>query len=124
MPPRNSTDFLEFTENCTFLDRKLTSALNETVAGHKLVISGVGAPGRQGAKSNEYLDIPIFCTGSRTGSIGIQNDTLFLCKPFSPRSFRSEACATLKAIKGIQRFQEISDFKKLWTRPVYGAMSA
>jgi len=27
-------DFLELAENCTFLDRKLTSALNETVDGH------------------------------------------------------------------------------------------
>jgi hypothetical protein len=29
MPPRNSTDFLELAENCTFLDRKLISAFNE-----------------------------------------------------------------------------------------------
>jgi len=27
-------DFLELTENCSFLDRKLISALNETVDGH------------------------------------------------------------------------------------------
>jgi hypothetical protein len=27
-------DFLELAENCTFLDRKLTSALNKTVDGH------------------------------------------------------------------------------------------
>jgi len=27
-------DFLELAENCTFLDRKLTSAFNETVDGH------------------------------------------------------------------------------------------
>ena len=27
-------EFLELAENCTFLDRKLTSALNETVDGH------------------------------------------------------------------------------------------
>ena len=27
-------DFLELAENCTFLDRKLISALNETVDGH------------------------------------------------------------------------------------------
>ena len=27
-------DFLELAKNCTFLDRKLTSALNETVDGH------------------------------------------------------------------------------------------
>jgi hypothetical protein len=31
MPPRNATDFLELAENCTFLDRKLIRALNETV---------------------------------------------------------------------------------------------
>jgi hypothetical protein len=30
-------DFLELAENCTFLDRKLTSALKEAVDGHKLV---------------------------------------------------------------------------------------
>jgi hypothetical protein len=35
-------DFLELTENCTFLDRKLTSALNETVDGHELVYDGTG----------------------------------------------------------------------------------
>ncbi len=29
-------DFLELAENCTFLDRKLTSALNETVDGHEI----------------------------------------------------------------------------------------
>jgi hypothetical protein len=78
------------------------------------VILGAEAPGRQGAKSQEYLDIPIFCTGSRTGSIGIQNDTIFLSKPFSPRAFRSGACDTLKSIKGIQRFQEIMDTTCLW----------
>ena len=27
-------DFLELAENCSFLDRKLISALNETVDGH------------------------------------------------------------------------------------------
>jgi hypothetical protein len=30
-------DFLELAENCTFLDRKLTSVLNKTVDGHELV---------------------------------------------------------------------------------------
>jgi hypothetical protein len=34
-PPRNAADFLELAENCTFLDRKLTSALNKIVDGHK-----------------------------------------------------------------------------------------
>jgi hypothetical protein len=29
-------DFLELAENCSFLDRKLISALNETVDGHYL----------------------------------------------------------------------------------------
>ena len=31
-----SLDFLELAENCTFLDRKLISALYETADGHKL----------------------------------------------------------------------------------------
>jgi hypothetical protein len=35
-PPRNAADFLELAENCTFLDRKLTSALNEPWMGTKL----------------------------------------------------------------------------------------
>ncbi|MGB5422355.1 MAG: hypothetical protein WBN03_09355 [Desulfobacterales bacterium] len=35
-PPRNAADFLDLAENCTFLDRKLTSALKEAVDGHKL----------------------------------------------------------------------------------------
>jgi hypothetical protein len=48
---------------------------------NKLVILGVEAPGRQGGKSQEYLDIPISCAGSRTGCIGVQNDTLFLSEP-------------------------------------------
>jgi hypothetical protein len=30
-------DFLELAENCTFLDRKLTSTLKKTVDGHELV---------------------------------------------------------------------------------------
>jgi len=29
-------DFLELAENCTFLDRKLISSFNETVAGNSL----------------------------------------------------------------------------------------
>jgi hypothetical protein len=33
-PPRNAADFLELAENCTFLDRKRISALNEAVYGH------------------------------------------------------------------------------------------
>ena len=33
MPPRNSTNFLELAKNCTFLDRKLISALHETADG-------------------------------------------------------------------------------------------
>ena len=36
MPPRNSTDFLELAKNCTFLDRKLISALDEDADGHYL----------------------------------------------------------------------------------------
>jgi len=34
MPPRNAADFLELTKNCSFLDRKLISALDETADGH------------------------------------------------------------------------------------------
>ena len=81
MPPRNAADFLELEENCTFLDRKLISALDETADWHKLVTMGVEAPGRQGVKLQEYLDIPSFRTGSRTGCIGVQNVTLFLSEP-------------------------------------------
>ena len=43
------------------------------LAKNKWVILGVEAPGRQGGKSQEYLDIPRFCTGSRTGDIGTHN---------------------------------------------------
>jgi len=32
-PTRNAADFLELAENCSFLDRKLISALNETMDG-------------------------------------------------------------------------------------------
>jgi hypothetical protein len=32
---------------------------------------GVDLPGRQGAKTQEHLDIPSFRTGSRTGCIGV-----------------------------------------------------
>jgi hypothetical protein len=46
-----------------------------------LVILGVEAPGQQGVKPQEYLDIPKFCTGSRTGCIGDQNGKLFLSEP-------------------------------------------
>jgi len=30
----------------------------------------------------EYLDIPSFCTGNRTGCIGVQNGKVFLSEPF------------------------------------------
>jgi hypothetical protein len=33
-PPRNAADFLELAKNCTFLNRKLISALYETADGH------------------------------------------------------------------------------------------
>jgi hypothetical protein len=33
-PPRNAADFLELAENCTFMDRKLTSAFKKAVDGH------------------------------------------------------------------------------------------
>jgi hypothetical protein len=46
------------------------------------VILGVETPGRQGVKSQEYLDIPRFCTGNRTGCIDVQNGKLFLSKPY------------------------------------------
>jgi hypothetical protein len=70
---------------------------------------GIEAPGRQGAKTQAYVDMPSFRTGSRTGCIGVQNDTLFLSEPLSPRAFHPELCHTLKAIKAIQRFQEIME---------------
>jgi hypothetical protein len=59
--------------------RSLPFALG--LAKNKLVILGVEAPGRQGVKSLEYLDIPRFCTGSRTGCISVQNGQLFLSEP-------------------------------------------
>jgi hypothetical protein len=37
-PPRNAADFLVLAENCAFLDRKLISALNETVIGHSTMV--------------------------------------------------------------------------------------
>jgi hypothetical protein len=48
---------------------------------NKLVISDVETPGRKGVKSHEYLDIPKFYTGSRTGCIGVQNGKLLMSKP-------------------------------------------
>jgi hypothetical protein len=36
LPPRNAADFLELAEICTFLDRKLISALCKTADGHYL----------------------------------------------------------------------------------------
>jgi hypothetical protein len=45
------------------------------------VILGVEIPARQGVKSQEYLDIPRFYTGSRTGCIGVQNGQFFLSEP-------------------------------------------
>jgi hypothetical protein len=45
---------------------------------NKFAILGVEAPGRQGAKTQEYRDIPNFRTGSRTGCIGVQNVMSFL----------------------------------------------
>jgi hypothetical protein len=40
-PPRNAADFLGLAENRSFLDRKLTSALSETVDGHSLLTDSV-----------------------------------------------------------------------------------
>jgi hypothetical protein len=42
---------------------------------------GVEAPGRQGAKTLEYLDIPGIRTSSRTEFIAVQNRKLFLSEP-------------------------------------------
>jgi hypothetical protein len=42
---------------------------------------GVDLPGRQGAKTQEHLDIPRFRTGSRAEFIGVQNGKLFLNEP-------------------------------------------
>jgi hypothetical protein len=39
MPPRNAADLLELAKNCTFLDRKLISALYETADGQKIGIT-------------------------------------------------------------------------------------
>jgi hypothetical protein len=41
---------------------------------------GVEAPGRQGAKYDRYIDIPIICSGSQAECIGVQNGKLFLWK--------------------------------------------
>ena len=35
LPPRNAADFIEFAENCPFLDRKLINTINETGDGHE-----------------------------------------------------------------------------------------
>jgi len=45
------------------------------------MIFGIETPARQGVKSQEYLDIPSFYTGSRTGCIGVQNRQFFLSEP-------------------------------------------
>jgi len=42
------------------------------------VILGGEAPGRQGVKSQLYLYIPSFYTGSRTGCADVPNGKLFL----------------------------------------------
>jgi hypothetical protein len=81
---------------------------------NKLIILGIEATGRQGAKTQAYVDIPSLLTGSRTGCIGVQNDTIFFSEPLSPRAFNPELCPTLKAIKAIQQFQEIMDTTCLW----------
>jgi hypothetical protein len=45
---------------------------------NKLVILGVETLGRKGVISDGYLDIPKFCTGSRTGCIAVRNGKSFL----------------------------------------------
>jgi hypothetical protein len=44
---------------------------------------GVAATDRQGAKTQEYMDIPSFCTNSRRGCIGFQKVKLFLSEPLA-----------------------------------------
>jgi hypothetical protein len=52
MPPHNAADFLELAKNCTFLDRKLFSALYETADGHYLNIPSFrNAAGRDASPS-------------------------------------------------------------------------
>jgi hypothetical protein len=72
------------------------------------VLLGAEAPGRQGVKSQEYLDISRFCTGSRMGCIGVQNGKLFLSKPLRPRltaakpamtTSRNRSPATVRRLK-------------------------
>ena len=41
LSPRNAADLLELAKNCTFLDRKLISALYETADGHELMETAV-----------------------------------------------------------------------------------
>jgi hypothetical protein len=65
-------------------DESELKSLNTDLKGsrkNKFAILGVEAPGRQGAKTQEYLDFPIFRTSSRTGCIGVQNVALFLSEP-------------------------------------------
>ena len=49
LPPRNAADFRELAKNCTFLDRKLISALYETADGHQIIILPEPACGINGA---------------------------------------------------------------------------
>jgi len=55
---------------------------------NKLVILDIETPGRKGVKSHEYLDIPNFCTASRTGCIGVQNVKLVLSEPLWRRPWQ------------------------------------
>jgi hypothetical protein len=48
---------------------------------NNFAILGVETPARQGAKTQEYLDIPGIRTSSRTGFIAVQNRKLFLSEP-------------------------------------------
>jgi hypothetical protein len=69
-PPRDIADFLELANNCAFLDRKLISALKESVDGHKRGTSNVGPP-------IPGLNLLIFQPAQSAGTIKMQ-------KPMQP----------------------------------------
>jgi hypothetical protein len=57
MPPRNAADFLELAKNCSFLDRKLISAHDETADRHYIVETKQSVSNLKNLKSHAIADV-------------------------------------------------------------------
>jgi hypothetical protein len=88
-------DFLELAENCSFLDRKLTSAPNETVDGHNLTNP------IDEFKENRYLRVQAWFTLPRAGTSS--------CERLTGVAFRDMLCSLFFEIEPCLEMDYVRD---------------